>query len=840
MAAVWWLIGRQLRRRWAALGALALIVALGGTGTLVAAGAADRTAGSYGEYLDRADVGDVVVNPSLLTADIDRVVRDLPGVRSITSDTLFSGSILDDGQQPPRTVGELNADPDAAWLRGSVDGRYTAMDRPALAEGRLPTAPGEAAVNADVARERDVQVGEVLTLAFLSSGSDLVARDDDPVTVAGVERVTVVGVVTLADEVLPDELYPRERVLLSPALAERYDCLPELPPPDATVAEALAALGPRGCAASYRYYSLEMEAGAAGIGPALEAFSGEAAALTADLPRAMAARGAEYYLVATTTADERERVERSTQPIVAALGVLAAVVSAVTAVVFGLAVARELRRVEDDQRQWWQAGMTRPERAAVVAVPLLLAVAAGVAAAVVMAWLLSPIAPVGSVRAVDPSPARELSGWVQVAALALAAACGVGASALSAGAARRTGRLVASRPGLRLAPRLVRFPARPHVDQGIRAAYGGRGARLVLASCGLAAGAFVAAAVFGASLSAVLSTPASYGWPWDFAAMTGFGYGDLDREAVRESLAGRDDVESWTELGFTTDVAVDGEPVLTVLAPEPRSGADLAVLEGRLPQDGDEVALGTRTAADAGVGVGDAVELTGPFDEPLRVRVTGLAVLPPLGQFQADRAGPGNGAVVATAIDPAATGLLTFVGVDLAPGADREAVVADLRAAGWDALGAPPLVYRDPVRPAEIVNVQSTRAVPLLVGGLLAASAVAGLAVAVVVSVRSRRRELAVLRALGFTGGQVRTSVRVQALAIMAVALGVGVPLGVAAGRVLWRAFAFRLGVVTDPSTPVWWIVAVVAGSLVAAFLAAAGPARFAAHIQPATALRAE
>jgi hypothetical protein len=48
-----------------ALSALALIVALGGTGAFVAAGAADRSASAYGRYLARADVSDVVINPSL-------------------------------------------------------------------------------------------------------------------------------------------------------------------------------------------------------------------------------------------------------------------------------------------------------------------------------------------------------------------------------------------------------------------------------------------------------------------------------------------------------------------------------------------------------------------------------------------------------------------------------------------------------------------------------------------------------------------------------------------------------------------------------------------------------
>jgi hypothetical protein len=842
LTGTWWLTGRHLRRRWAALVPLALVVALGATGTLVAAGAVDRTAGAYDGYLERADVGDVLLNPSLVTAEVDEVIRDLPGVRSVTSDALFLAGI-DEREAAPRTSAELDAEPTVATVRGSVDGRFTAMDRPALSEGRMPTAADEALVTVDLADAQGVELGDVLPLTFWNSRDDLLAEPDDVVSPAGVERVRVVGIATLPDEVLPDDLYPRQRVIVSPALSERYDCVAPMPPVDATREEAAAQLSPRGCSTSYRYYSLEVEGGAAGVAATLAAFQREVAALGEQVPASIAAEGAGYFLVSTTTADERERVERSMQPVVTALGVLAAVVGLVTVVVVGLAVARELRRTEQDQRQWWQLGLAGPERAAVVAVPPLLAVLAGLALAAAAAWWLSPVAPVGSVRSVEPSPSRELSTWAAVAGLALAAACVAILVALSARAARRAQRVEAGRGRLPILPRFVRAPARPDVDQGVRAAYGGRGAGLVLSSCGLAASAFLAAAVFGASLSGLLSTPASYGWRWDLGIMTGFGYGDLRRDAVEETLAARRDVVSWTELGFTNDINIDGEPVLTVLAADLRAGVDVSVVEGRLPQGDREVALGTRTAAARGVGVGDTVELSGgPLDEPRRVTVTGLAVVPPLGSFQADRAGPGNGALLPATFHEGAAGLLTFVGVDLADDSAPRRTLGELHDTlpAWDAFGSPPVEYPEPVRPAEIVNVQSMRAVPLLVGGLLAASAAVGLAVSIVVSVRSRRRELAILRAIGFTGSQVRTSVRVQAVATMAAALAVGVPLGIAVGRVAWRVFAFRLGVVTDPSTPVWWIAATVAGSLLLAVAVAFFPARLASRVDPATTLRTE
>ena len=61
-------------------------------------------------------------------------------------------------------------------------------------------------------------------------------------------------------------------------------------------------------------------------------------------------------------------------------------------------------------------------------------------------------------------------------------------------------------------------------------------------------------------------------------------------------------------------------------------------------------------------------------------------------------------------------------------------------------------------------------------------------------SVRRRRRELAMLKVLGMHRGQVRQVVRWQALAWAAVALVVGVPVGVLLGAAGWREVVRSLG----------------------------------------------
>lgn len=838
-----WLIVRYVRHRWPALVPIALVVALGACGALVALGAAERTASAYARYLERSAAGDVVVNPSLATSEIDAVVRDLPGVRAVTSDSLFLAAI-DDRAGAPRTGAELAGQGYVAQVLGSADGRYSTMDRPVVTAGRLPSAGDEVLVNRALADARKLEVGDLLTLSFWDPADELRAEPDDVVSPVGVEQVRVAGVATLADEVFPDRLYPAGRIIVSPELAARYDCLPDVPMADATEEEVLEAMFPLGCASIYRYYSLDLDAGSRAVPAAVGAFLDRSVELNAELPPGLLAQEASYFLIATTTSEERQRVERSTYPTVVALVVLGAAAAATTVVVTALAVARELRRAEDDLRQWRSMGLTTRSRAAVVTIPLLASATAGLAVALVAAWVLSPVGPAGVVRAVDPGRGRGLGPGVALAAAALALLGAIGLPALALRAIRRARRVSVPRREIAAVRRLVRLSARPEVGEGARAAYSGAGAGLVVATCSLAAGALVAAVVFGASLSALVSTPATYGWPWDVGVMTGFGYGDLDLEAVNRTMGGQPDVESWSVLGFSSDITLDDEPVLAVVGLDTRDDVDFTVVSGRLPRAPDELAVGGRTAAERGLAVGDEVEVAGEGLPTRRSTVTGIAVLPPLGPFQADRTGPGTGIVLPASVAPPelVADNVTFVGVDLAPGVEADAFFRERgdSVASWDVAGSPPVEYATPVRPDEIVDAEAMRNVPLVVGGLLAASALVGLGVAVALSVRARRRELAILRSLGFTGRQLRTTVRAQAMATMAAALVVGAPLGVAAGRFSWRSFASVLGVVTDPVMPLRWLAATVAGALVVALAAAALPARRAARTEPVHGLRAE
>ena len=92
--------------------------------------------------------------------------------------------------------------------------------------------------------------------------------------------------------------------------------------------------------------------------------------------------------------------------------------------------------------------------------------------------------------------------------------------------------------------------------------------------------------------------------------------------------------------------------------------------------------------------------------------------------------------------------------------------------------------------PAEIVNYQSTGATPVILAAGLALGAIVALALTLIASVRRRRRDLALLKTLGFTARQLAATIAWQASVIAVIAVVIGLPVGIAAGRQLWTLFA--------------------------------------------------
>lgn len=105
---------------------------------------------------------------------------------------------------------------------------------------------------------------------------------------------------------------------------------------------------------------------------------------------------------------------------------------------------------------------------------------------------------------------------------------------------------------------------------------------------------------------------------------------------------------------------------------------------------------------------------------------------------------------------------------------------------------------------------------------------------------RRSRRDLAILKALGFVRGQVRRAVAWQASTLALVSLVFGLPLGIALGRWTWALLASFGGFVPEVDVPILTVAGVAIGTLLATNMLAALPARAAARTQPALVLRSE
>ena len=149
-------------------------------------------------------------------------------------------------------------------------------------------------------------------------------------------------------------------------------------------------------------------------------------------------------------------------------------------------------------------------------------------------------------------------------------------------------------------------------------------------------------------------------------------------------------------------------------------------------------------------------------------------------------------------------------------------------------------VYSYPRLPGSVSNLEQTDGVLRSLGVFFALLGVAGVGHALLVSVRRRRHDFAVLRALGWAGHQVRAAVSWQAAAIAAVGPVLGIPLGVAAGRAAWQLLIGDLGLVDDPTNPTLALAVIGPASIALAVLLARGPGRLATQGHPVTVLRSE
>jgi putative ABC transport system permease protein len=264
------------------------------------------------------------------------------------------------------------------------------------------------------------------------------------------------------------------------------------------------------------------------------------------------------------------------------------------------------------------------------------------------------------------------------------------------------------------------------------------------------------------------------------------------------------------------------------------------VLDGRLPTGPDELAVGARTLAGLHRHLGDQIDVSGRSGSRT-LRVVGEVVFPSLAKYSgADNAGLGSGALInQTALDAVSpTPTEQHLVVDLRPGSDAQAVFTEgYDSAAGQLVGALVLA---PQRPGAIVDLGRVRSVPVWLAALFGVSAALAIANLVATAVARRRREFAILTSIGFTRGQVASTVAWHATTIAALTAVVAIPLGIVSGRSAWRLLAHSIGVAPTASIPIALLVLIVPVAVAVANVAAAVPARRAASSSPAVGLRAE
>ena len=362
------------RSRWRAFVLLALVTIVGLGAGLAAINSAGRTQGAYDRFVERNAVADVVVNPGLSTTDIDAAIRSLPHVNKVTSSAFLFGGIKRPG---PVTLAQLNASIPTE-MHGSSDGRFASVDRPAVVAGRLPTGTKEIALTVDYrpAAEKElgrhVGLGETVPVEFFKSPVVEDAADPEvanrPIKPIGIEQLRVVGFVNLADEVLADGLFPRLRVIVSPDVTKRYDCLPAITP---TMDEAtlFAAMLPDDCALQYRYYAIDVDE-TANVAAVTAELGRRATKLNRTLPRFLRDNDFNYFLIPTTSADEQRRIDDAIRPTVVALALFGALAAIATLAVVMLVAIRLIRRSERIDDTIRSLGAGRRDRALAIGLPL--------------------------------------------------------------------------------------------------------------------------------------------------------------------------------------------------------------------------------------------------------------------------------------------------------------------------------------------------------------------------------------------------------------------------------------------------------------------------------------
>jgi len=549
--------------------------------------------------------------------------------------------------------------------------------------------------------------------------------------------------------------------------------------------------------------------------------------------------------VPETLATHLKGVQKTLRYEVEALWILSGLIAVAGLAIFGQTISRQIRADAADDPILRSIGMTPWQLIGVGMVRALGIAVIGAVAAVITAIAVSPLTPIGLSRLAEPSPGVHVDslvvfggGGIVLVSVLLTSMVPVVRSALSSAGSHGE---QASQPS-RLATMAAVSGAGPSTVTGLRLAFEtGRGARSIpvrsaLLGLAVAVGSFAAAGTFTSSLDHLIATPSLYGYGWDFITV-----GDTTTQTLNAIEPDRD-IEAISR-GGATSIRI-GSTRLIPFTYEPGHGITPTILEGRAPAADNEIALGTALFSTLRTRIGGTLNVRVDSDQgphpTIPMRVVGRTVVPTF-FFQAVEPGQSS-AITLQGYRRLAGGSISREEEDglplvvrYRPGTNVEKKLAALQK-------KIPGLFTIQVRrgATELQAVSRSSGVPLTLTEVLLFMAVATLVHVLVTSVRKRRRDLAILKTLGFVRRQVWNAIAWQATTLTLVALAVGIPIGVVVGRWVWTAFAGSIGVVPVPAVRLAIILIMVPVALIAANLIAAFPARAAARTEAAVVLRTE
>jgi ABC-type lipoprotein release transport system permease subunit len=811
----------SVRRRAASIAVVALVPALLFGAALCAFGGARRSSSAIDRLLEVSAPEDLYVSPPENGGlDMDAVER-LPQVRGAAYQSyLAMVPVSADGRPQIDLAGSINP-----YLYTPAGGPPDAINHLRIIEGRDldPGAPLEVVIDEELAADRHLAVGSHLRMATYSAeqletvfGNET-SGADTPAPEGPVLDLSVVGLARM-----PVDIHPGEEdhttasggtkdIYLTPALYRRFGRrIAIFGPPIQGMAEAIVLV--HGVA--------DLDAFVEGV----RALPGGRAAVidVSDSDAFDSARTARRAIGVETAA-------------LAGLGVLLAVSGIV---LMGHALARLARASAGDLGVLRAIGLRPVQVLTVTAMPGVIAMALGSIGAGFVALAASPFTPIGLARQAEVSPGFEVDPTVLLGGAAAALLVGLALAVLSAWPTARSAgaeRQISRSKGLALPDRLASAGAPFSPTIGARFVLGRRGVepaaplRSAMVAGAAAIVVLIGVSTFDASLARLSRDPADQGAGWDLAIgninLSDYTTEDIARLVADPHVAGVAAAAAPQGRGTVNglDVTLAGLDVV-------EAGAGPRILTGRLPTSLGEVALGRRTAARLRLHLGDRVTVRAGVGSTRRATFVGTALLNP---GIAPTMQIGEGALVSIeqirALDHDQP--VTFLLASVKPGASLDGTIRAL-ARDWGHNVA------RPVNAPDVVNLRRVRGIPVALALTLAATAAVLLAFALVLSVRERRVDISILRAIGATRRQLASALTWQALWLYGAAALAAVPLGVIAGRLVWKRIADDLGVVVTPVVPLAQVALIVLAGLALVLALVALPARAATRLRPGRALR--